>query len=508
MNWIMQRLNNYDFSVPNRLDVRALWLNIALIIWQTGKTIFPFLILILLRKSHSNNYLLLLALIFAFLVFAIVKAIIKYRNLSFQILGDELIIREGWLKKEVKAVKFDKIHEVNLNQKFIHKLLNLYYVGVDTAGSSKTEISIDGINYAKALAFKNIVTTDVILEVTEKKDEPEAKSESTALPAYKQIQIGLSSLIKIGMTRNYLQTLAILAALGFQLIDQLERLFYKNGTDIYDDLFSKAEQLAIGFSLLFILFTLLIGVVVINLIRTLWTYYNYKIQLQNKQILVSFGLTESHQITVPSNKVQLFQFQQNYFQRLMNLYEINIKQIESKESKKKKMGLVVPGANREELNELFAVIYGQQRNESGPFIRPHIRFFIVRLITLSILTAALAMGSIYIDEKEYLPYIGGLYILVVLLTYFGFRSRKLILEGDFVIQKQGVWDISTTYLQFKNIQQLELTQNYFQRKRGLGNLTFYTAAGRINLKYYSYAPLQQLANVLVYEIEQKRMGWM
>src|SRR5690554_5545072 len=163
-----------------------------------------------------------------------------------------------------------------------------------------------------------------------------------------KISIGLPSLIKIGLTRNYLQTFALLFAFSFQIIDQV-RSFLSYDADEedatrYGEMFqtSNFEQLG-GLLILMFILGVVFFVVVFNLVRTLLSYYNYQINLKNNQLTVSYGLTDSHIIAVPSQKVQLFQIQQNYLQKLMNLFEVKIKQIESSENNKQKKGLVEIG---------------------------------------------------------------------------------------------------------------------------------------------------------------------
>src|SRR5690606_25245036 len=104
-------------------------------------------------------------------------------------------------------------------------------------------------------------------------------------------------------------------------------------------------------------------------VRTLLTYYNYKISIKERQLTVSYGLTDSHIVSVPSAKVQMFQFQQNYFQKIMNLYEVKIKQVESDEENKKKKGIVVPGADSAELQKIFRVVFDTGLDTSGSFYK-------------------------------------------------------------------------------------------------------------------------------------------
>lgn len=504
----MNQKLNFDFSEPNSLNAKAFWLSVAKSLWTIGKGFFPILLILGIKRDFSSEnwwiYLLPVLLIF----FSICHAFIKYRFFKFQVINDELILKEGWLNKEQTVVKFDKIHEVNLNQKFLHKILGLYNVNVDTAGSATTEIEINGVSFQKALALKDVLTqkNEVVSEsdalLTETNNEPEL------LQPQQKIKISLSSLIKIGLTRNYLQTFGLLIAFGYQIADQLQSIFYKNDESIYDDIYNTASEYYVGLLWIALILGIIVIVIVFNLVRTLLMYYNYEIQLKDKQLLVSFGLTDSHIISVPSNKVQLFQFQQNYFQRLMNLFEVKIKLVESNENNKKKKGLIVPGANKLELNELFHVIYHKNLELNNSFLKPHIRSLLIKLIAWAIFFVLILSGIIYQKQYNYVAIPIAVFIAISLLLYIGYRNKKLYIINDFVVLKQGIWDITTTYLHISKVQKISVSQTIFQKKRQLGSVTLSTAGGSILLNYYHYPTLQKLANEWLYQIEKNKYKWM
>src|SRR5690606_7988397 len=293
----MMQHSNYDFSQPNKLDRKALWLVLGNSLWTIIRSLWPILAVFALRGFKTDAYWIYIA-VPAIILVTFARLAINYFYYSFQVLEDELIINKGWLSKSKTVVKLDKIHEVNLNQKLIHKIIGLYLVSVDTAGSSKTEITINGIAYHKALALKEVLTnTEVEIVVDRSEDlmtkSPENSTEDQLInenlppktSAVEKIVIGLPSLIKIGLTRNYLQTFALLFAFSFQIIDQV-RSFLSYDVDEedasrYEEMFqtSNFEQLG-GLLILMFIVGLVLFVVLFNLGRTLLTYYNYQIQLK------------------------------------------------------------------------------------------------------------------------------------------------------------------------------------------------------------------------------------
>ncbi len=503
----MSQKINYNFSLPNKLDKKALFLVLGTAFYTVARAAWPIIAIMFVKREFKSWYFFAVIGSIVLLTFAI--KLINYFYFSYQVVGDELIIKKGWLNKSTTVVKLDKIHEVNLNQKFTHKIIGLYLVNIDTAGSASTEIEINGIDFQKALALKDVLTSSVETNqesttiLSAEKDELIIENQST-----NKIKISLSSLIKIGLTRNYLQTFGLLIAFSFQIIDQLQDFFYEDDVSVYDDIFQASYQNYLGLICVAIFFGLIAFVVIFNLARTLLTYYNYQIHLKDKHLTASYGLTDSHIISVPANKVQMFQFQQNYFQKLMNLFEIKIKQVESNEDNKKKKGLIIPGANFLELNTLFNVIFDNDLTELNNGAKPHIRVLFIRIILLCV-PAFVSLLILYFTDSLFFSWIVLLvFILCCLLIYRGYKIEKMIFKEDFIIIKKGIWDLTTTYLPIDKIQKVSISQSYFQEKNQIGSLNLYTAAGIVTLYYYDFNMLQLLVNEILYKIEKNKHSWM
>lgn len=508
----MKDKSNFDFSTPQKLDKKALWIVLGKAVWTIARTLWP-LLAIMALKGFREDALWLYLIMLGVSALTIVRLVLQFLFYTYELNIDELKIKKGWLSKSETVLKLDKIHEVNLNQKLIHKLVGLYNVAIDTAGSSKTEIEINGIGYEKALALKDalIATQQESIPVSndENSDEIEVEKDFsfTADQSKKRIQISFTSLMKIGITRNYLQTFGLMIAFGYQFADQLQSVFYNEDESIYDDIYSVASQYYVGFMWMALVIGLVVFIILFNLLRTLLTYYNYEVKLTNDKLLVSYGLTDSHIVSVPANKVQLFVYKQNYFQKLMNLFEVKIHQVESNETNNKKKGLIVPGANAQELSALFHVIYNISLIDTKKYYTPHIRLFYRNLLVLSSIASLLSVGIWYQNLVEYLYAVLGLYLFLAGMFYLAYTNQKLFVEDDFIIMQRGVWDRSTTYLHINKVQQISVTQSYFQEKKHLGSLTLYTAGGSINASFYSYDVLQNLTNEWLYKIEKNKYPW-
>ena len=503
----MSQKISYNFSLPNKLDKKALFLVLGTTLYTVARAAWPIIALMVVKREFKSwPFFAVIGLI---ILATFVTKLINYFYFSYQVVGDELIIKKGWLNKSTTVVKLDKVHEVNLNQKFTHKIIGLYLVNIDTAGSSSTEIEINGIDFQKALALKDVLTSSV--ETNQESKTTLSEENDGVIVEYQssdKIKISLISLIKIGLTRNYLQTFGLLIAFSFQIIDQLQDFFYKDDASVYDDIFEASYDEYLGLVGVAIFFGLIALVVIFNLARTLLTYFNYQINLKDKHLTASYGLTDSHIISVPANKVQMFQFQQNYFQKLMNLFEVKIKQVESNEDNQKKKGLIIPGANYLELNTLFNVIFSNNLIDLKNGYKPHIRVLAIKIAILCIPAIITLIILYFTDSLLFSLVILPFFILGCLLIYMGYKNEKMVFKDDFVILKSGIWDISTTYLPIDKIQKVSISQSYFQEKRQIGSLNLYTAAGIVTLYHYDFNMLQRMVNEILYKIEKNKHSWM
>ncbi|WKW45581.1 PH domain-containing protein [Myroides sp. JBRI-B21084] len=504
----MNQNSNYHFNEPNRLDRKALFLVIATSILKVARAAWPILAIILVKGSDRNFYLIGVILLITGATF--ITKLIDYFYFTYQVIHDELIIKKGWLNKSTTVVSLDKIHEVNLNQKFVHKLIGLYVVNIDTAGSAKTEIEINGIDFKRALALKDKLTfKSVDFQDDNQIVENELATETLHEEPVKNITISILSLIKIGFTRNYFQTFGLLIAFSFQIIDQIQDFFYTDkSTNVYNDIFSSSYKSYLGLVGVIMFLAVILLVIVFNLLRTLITYYNYKIQLKKEHITVSYGLTDSHIVAVKANKVQLFLYQQNYFQKLMNLFEIKIKQVASSEDNKNKKGIVIPGANYLELKEIFNIIFTKSLIENQSFYKPHKRVILLKLMWLCI-PSLVALISLYLLNIFTLAWVVlVLFTLISIMIYTSYKNEKFIYTDDFIILRKGFWDITTVNLPVYKIQNISISQSYFQEKNQTGSLNLQTAAGVITLMYYDFNLLQQITNDILYKIEKNKHSWM
>ncbi|MEL6986177.1 MAG: PH domain-containing protein, partial [Actinomycetota bacterium] len=74
----------------------------------------------------------------------------------FTIEGDELLVAKGVVAQERLTIPLDRVQSVSINQRFLHRLIGLVSVSVDTAGSSDAELEIDAVDRGRAEALQRL----------------------------------------------------------------------------------------------------------------------------------------------------------------------------------------------------------------------------------------------------------------------------------------------------------------------------------------------------------------
>ena len=474
--------------------LRAMWAPLAITIY---------------RMPSSALLFVALGVIGLFLIIGVV-AYLKYRNFTFFLdeSKQEFVVHKGVLSKKKLSIGLDKIQQVNINQNVIQKIIGVYSLDVDTAGSGSKEVSIRAIDHKSAQILKT-----KLLEKEVENQEVFTENEITEKQQKPLIKIGLSSLLKVGITSNYGRSLAILFAFFFTLYDNV-RDFVKNDLLSEQQIDTYINQGAkLGFLIVF--FGLFLTVFLINLVRTLIKYFDLEVVKQRNSLLISYGLFAKKNTLLSPKKAQIVSYSRNFFQQKMNVMKLKIKQASSQEikedGKKNESSVIeIPGANTSEKENILQAIY-DKIVEKGNVFNPNYRYVFRGVIfgLLFPITVILFLGLFINDEiKIYFPFIG-LYVLIVgLFIYFAFKNYRLFVNNDFIIKKSGAWDVKHEIIEPHKIQAITTRQFFWHKSSDVGHVIFHTAAGDVYFNFANFSEINRQINYWLYQVESSDKHWM
>ena len=435
-----------SFSTPQRQSLVGVVVMFTDTLQGTVRALWPLLLVSLLRINETNKLFVGLGVAAIILLVAAI-AYLKYYNFTFFLDEDneEFVIRKGILNKSRIAIPLDKIQQVNINQSIIQKFIAVHALEVDTAGSSKKEVTIKAITHDLAVALK-----ERLLESERKSDTTVFEENYTENKEHAFIQISFLSLLKTGITSNYARSFALLFAFVITVYQNIEEYIDATGYNIdpIEEYINPAVLLKfVGF----IILAIIVLTLLVNLSRTILKYFNYRITRQQNSLLLSYGLLTTHNTIIKPERVQMVSVGRNYFQKRMDIQDVKIRQasnLDSNSKEQRKLAIEIPGCNEKEKDVLLRFLL-EKMPERGVMLKPNIRKVIFQVLKFLILPIGIFFFFANIRFSELYDYIIFLplyFLFVVAMIYFAYRNSRLFVNNEFIIKQSGAWDIDNDFL--------------------------------------------------------------
>ncbi|WP_338644910.1 PH domain-containing protein [Flavobacterium sp. KS-LB2] len=501
-----------DFSQPQRQSSIGILVMFFYTLQQYARALWPMIVIWIFKFDEVNKLYFFLGMLTIFVSIGVVSYL-KYLNFTFFLdaENEEFIITDGVFNKTKTAIQLRKIQQVNINQSFIQKLVSVYELDVDTAGSNKKEGAIKAISHELALELKfRLLENEAIKSVIgNEKTSLEETEQKLFEAAHPFIKISFLSLLKVGITSNYGRSIALLVIFFSTIYENFQNFgdesnVYKEKVGSYIDKNLVLQTILTSIVLLFVV------VLVVNVIRTVFRYYDYKITRQKGSLLLSFGLLNTKSTIIKPEKVQITTVKRNYFQKKMGILELKIKQATSGEKEERKSLIEIPGCSETERDSILRLLF-HKIPEKGLMLQPNFRKLIFSVFLSIGLPLFGFLGIGYWLEPmifEY-PYVVPIYIAFIgLVQYFKFKNNRLFIHENFIIKQSGAWDISNDIIEPSKIQAITTSQLFWHKKLNIGSITLHTAGGNIAFQLANYSIVKQQVNLWLYEIETSDSNWM
>jgi putative membrane protein len=505
-----------NFNQPQRQSIVGVLVMFLYSLQKFAKAFWPVLVITILKFKDFNtiDVVIGIAIVVAFFIVMAIISYLKYLNFTFYIdqENDEFIITEGIFNKTKTAIQLDKIQQVNINQSLIQRLVGVYELAVDTAGSNKKEGNIKAIAHELALDLKarlllnenkKVFTNS---EITVLSEDLHEKVTNEEVPF---IKISFLSLLKIGITSNYVKSFFIILAFLFTLSEHIKQI---TGTDVLQDKkiedYVDVSQIVTVAFIVFIIF--FFAVIIVNLVKTILKYFDYKIARQKGSLLLSFGLLNTKSTILKPEKVQITSITQNFFQRKMNVLGLKITQATGGEKEDHKLAIEIPGCNDFEKDEILKLLF-QQIPEKGVMLKPNFRklgFAIFLTIGLPLL-AYYFFRELIIEQMPMIDYLVLFFVVFIgVIQFFLFKNNRLYINDDFIILQSGAWDVTNKIIKPSKIQAITTSQLFWHKNINIGSLTLHTAGGNISFQLGNFTALKQYINLWLYKMETSDSNWM
>ncbi|MDT0686686.1 PH domain-containing protein [Autumnicola psychrophila] len=496
------------FSSPQRQSVTGILIIFAGTLYKIFRMFWAVVLYFIIQQStpFSVFYALIPIIVVAL---AVVHSYISYKNFKFHIdyEKDELVLTKGVFSTDFIAIPFDKIQQVNFERGILERIIGIYSLVIDTAGSDQKEIKIHAIEKENAEELSAILLS--------KKEEQQRTIDATDSANHVvdntewTYKLGVGRLLKIGVSSNFLRGFGLIIAFISTLYNEFSRLFFERK----ELLLEEADKIPFPLESFFIFAILAISILLLSIFITVAEvfikYYNLKLVQTSERLHLEMGLRTNTKVSLKPRRVQIVSIITNPLQKWLNIYEIKITLAGSRE-KNAKSKISIPGLEEESTKRIKSFLYGKRAEGEKAVFKPNIVDFLRRVnFGLIPLLISYIIPLIFeeVSISEWLIF-AVIYILSMLFYNFRmFKSTKLTFSEDFLVKSYGVWNLVEQTTEIYKLQSVSINRPLWYKRRGLVNVSFHTAGGDISFRAVDEDILTYL-NYSLFRIQTSEKAWM
>ena len=317
------------------------------------------------------------------------------------------------------------------------------------------------------------------------------------------------TLLKIGISTNYLRGLVLIAAFFSTIYNEVRTVSEEHSETIQkylDQLPGPMESVSIFMSIAIIVLFLS---VLITVAEVFIKYFNLKLTQTKDSLELEMGLKTNTKVTLQPRRVQLLQVITNPVQKWLNLYEVRIS-LANSEDELQKSKIKIPGLDQATVSKVNSFLYSGESSDFGESFSPDKILLVRRLIIALVPALASYFAVFFVDAISFTTWLllAGIYaVIAITWQILMFRSLKLIISEDFVFRKYGVWNKTEERFEIYKVQSISVFQPLWYEKKNLVNIIFHTAGGDISFRTVNKNILPYI-NYMFYKIESNSRSWM
>lgn len=449
----------------------------------------------------------------------------------FTIEADELLVAKGVVAQERLTIPLDRVQSVSINQRFLHRLIGLVSVTVETAGSSDAELEIDAVDRGRAEALQRLAAGHRRVPPPPTPSAPAGAPGSVPLagppdgqppapgigadgwpppvvgdPIVEQTLVARTpiELVKVGLARWPWAGLAALAPL-FVVAGELGDLLPVDidGEQLIEDNLpdevGRALVLAvIGLALVGIVIGAVLGVI-LQVVQRLVTDWDLRLTRNASGLRRTAGLLSRTSRASTLNRIQAMRIDETPMQRLFGIRRLALPTIGEGD-------LVIPGATADEVTRIRAEVFGDAPPPPlDRTISPLAVFLAVRNRVLgTIPLTALAVATIGWWGLAVLAAIP----LGWLTARRQWRLRRWGITDDRVAELLELINRQTAEIELIKAQTVTVRQSFFERRRGLATVAVTTAEGHLAVPLIPIEEAKAARDLALFRVETDRRAWM
>jgi putative membrane protein len=415
-------------------------------------------------------------------VAVLVPALVRYFTFTYRSEGGDLVIREGVFERTERHIPFERIQDLRTEQGFLHRLLGVTDVQIQTAGGEGPEASLSVLSLAEADRLR--------LRIAERARHPargEVEEAHAPEPAAREIVRALrgGELVLAGLTSNRLAPgLALLGATWAFADDVLPDGVYERVAELVlgagREVVNQGPQKAVLLGLVGLALFTLLGAVV-SAVGSVVLFHGFTLSRSGEGLLREYGLITRRSLSLQRRRIQVLEIEQGIVRRLFGLATLRADTASGHGESQEDNGgrdVLLPAIPRGEADALLPIFF-PDIDPGSPEWRPVSRRAIARATVMTTLFGFVVTGA----ALWYLGTPAGLWALALVPVLYGINVRQYrgfgYALGERYLRIRSGWaGRSIHVVPIRNIQTVVVRQGPLDRRLGLAALVVDTAGQR------------------------------
>lgn len=417
---------------------------------------------------------------------------LSWWRFTFRIEENELRVTRGVFSEDKLTVPLDRVQSVSLDQQFLHRIVGLVQVSLDTAGTSEAEFTIHAVDRTVADALARVAA--------ERRVERVAAPEDGTPPPPPVVEREIlrrdpGRLVQAGLARPTFAGLAVIFPLLAVADDLMGALPFDvpevDGPDLSLWMLWLAPIVAV---------VAVAAGVTLNLIQILLSEWGLVLTERERGFRRNAGLISRTSRTTNIDRVQWLSTAENPVERRLGIRRVNLPTIGEGD-------LALPGTDDEELAVIRGLVIDPDARVSvlDRQVSPAEVFLATRNTAVAATIAAVGLWFA----------IGWWALLALLLVPWEYLEtrRKVRLfrwgvDGAGIARHQELVTGQRREMMLRKVNGVTIRRRLFERSRDLATVQLHTASGSLRIGMIPLDEARALRDLVLARVETDSRAWM
>ena len=407
--------------------------------------------------------ILLIAAVGAVISFA--ASLLAWLRFRYGVGERDIVIESGVLHRQRRVIPFDRIQDIDIEQRFLARLFGAAKVRIETGGGGKDEGDLNAVALAEAHRLRDVIRGAAPAEAAE--ERPLA-----AEPVL--FEMALPRLLLAGFFNFSLFYLAVIGGALQYLHPVIERRLPDPKTWIAPDA-QLAAQMGLYVTLAIIALVLLLGVIT-GVLRTIARDYRFRLSRTLSGFRRQRGLLTLSEVVIPLRRVQLAVVGSGWLRKPLGWYDLQFQTL-SADAQQSGHQPAAPFARIEEIMPVLAEAGIADLPEPDEYTHVSRRAILRRYIG-----DILPLASIAVAVSLFRPV--ALLALIPLalgagLVVLQWRRHRYVLRENAIYIAEGILRHRLWILPYGKAQTIRVTRSPLQRRFDLATVEIDTAGASL-----------------------------